>query len=83
MGWSMNELYSQMHSSSIMESYNNIRKNGYSLIKKAQNYSKHLRIFKYARKIFAVSENDYVMPYNNIRINIQTAGKYGQFLTYL
>ena len=47
-GWSMNELYSQLHSSSIMESYNNAGKIGVSLIKIAQKYAKGFRIFNYA-----------------------------------
>ena len=48
MGWSMNELYSQLYASSIIESYNNAGKNGVSLIKKAQKYREQEKICNHA-----------------------------------
>jgi len=71
----MNELYSQLHSPSIIECYNNAGKNGVSLIKIAQKYSKYLWIFNYTYNIFKYGGNDCGIPCGYMRINIRNNPK--------
>lgn len=68
MGWSMNELYLQLYSASIMGSYNITGKIKVFLIKIAQKYSNGQGIFKYTELIFEKTENDYGNLCDGIRI---------------
>ena len=69
------ELYTQLHSPSIMGCYNNTGKNAVCLINLAQKYKKIRRIFEYASKTYKQAPERTGIVIRIMRIKIRQTGK--------